>query len=73
MASNSDIAKKLGVNHSTVSRLRSGERKPSLGLFHRIVQVYKLDADAERTLLRASADPVRSARAFSRLFDRDLV
>jgi transcriptional regulator with XRE-family HTH domain len=69
MDSNTDIAKRLGVNHSTVSRLRSGERRPSLDLFQKIVRTYKLDADSERRLLRASADPGRSGRAFSRLFD----
>ena len=69
MASNSEVARRLEVNHSTVSRLRSGERSPSLELFFRICRVYQLDADSERKLLRASQDPKRSGRAYSRLFE----
>lgn len=69
MTNNSEVARRLDVNHSTVSRLRSGERSPSLELFHRICQVYKLDAASERKLLRASLDPKRSGRTYTRLFE----
>ena len=41
--SNTEFAERVGVHHSTVSRLRSGERLPSGHLLTRIVAAYDLD------------------------------
>lgn len=40
MPSNQDIAQSLGVHYTMVSRMRSGQRTPSLSLMKQIATVY---------------------------------
>ena len=44
---NQKVADRLGINHSTVSRIRSGERHPSLNLMRKIEAEYDWDLMAQ--------------------------
>lgn len=52
---NREFGEHVGVDHTTASRLRSGKRLPSCGLFIRIVTTFDLDWDkAAKAYLRGS-------------------
>lgn len=40
MVTNQRVAEDLNITHSTVSRIRSGDREPSLALMMQIVQLF---------------------------------
>jgi transcriptional regulator with XRE-family HTH domain len=56
-ASNTTIAEKIGCDYTTVSRLRSGQRVPSLELALRIVQSYELSEADQVEFWRVLGDP----------------
>lgn len=43
--SNAEVAKELGIHFTTVSRLRSGQRQPSLVLIQKIAGTYGASVD----------------------------
>ena len=45
MATNAEVATKLGVSHSTVSRMRTGKRVGSPEVLQRIAREYSLPLD----------------------------
>ena len=45
MATNTEIAEKLGLAHSTVSRMRTGERVGSVRTLRRLSREFDLDLD----------------------------
>lgn len=63
---NQKVADELGITHSAVSRIRSGDRLPSLQLVRRINHVYGWSVEEQISDL----DPHRYAEAFERLLVR---
>lgn len=45
LVTNQQVATDLGITHSAVSRIRSGERRPSLDLLIRIADVFGWSVD----------------------------
>lgn len=60
---NQRVADRLGINHSTVSRIRSGERHPSIDLMKKIETEYGWDLEKQ---LRAYGSVVYK-REFERI------
>lgn len=54
--SNSEVGHALGMSHSSVSRMRTGERVASVDVLERIITEYNADPEA---LLRAAAAATR--------------
>jgi hypothetical protein len=46
VVTNEAFARRVGCNYTMASKIRNGTRKPSGGLFTRIVLAYELDAQA---------------------------
>lgn len=44
MVTNSEFARLTGCDYTMASKIRNGTRKPSTGLFTRIILVFELDA-----------------------------
>lgn len=66
--SNAEVGERLGMSHSSVSRMRAGERVASVEVLERIVSEYEADP-AE--LLHAAAEASRgSKQGWIRLLDR---
>lgn len=63
---NQRVAEALGITHSAVSRIRSGDRLPSLQLVRRISNVLNWPVDEQVSTL----DPGTYAAAFEDLLSR---
>lgn len=63
---NERVAQDLGITHSTVSRIRSGHRLPSLQLVRRIEAVLGWPVGEQVS----SLDPTTYARAFEALLEK---
>ena len=71
--SNYRIAELLDVDHSTISRLRSGDRVPSLTLIYKISRVYGLGTKRTAELVAdVAAGADASAAALSKIFESPL-
>ena len=69
--SNYAVAEQLGVDHSMVSRLRSGARLPSYTMVERIRKLYKLSDTETAALVHGLAQGGETAvRAVNRVLDR---
>ena len=60
------IAEKLGVDHSTVSRIRSGQRYPSRELMRRISETFGWKVVHQLDLLPDRGRNLRYAQAFEK-------
>lgn len=60
---NETVAQELGITHSAVSRIRSGDRLPSLALVRRIAATYGWSIEDQI----ASRDPMVYANGFEDL------
>lgn len=65
-ATNVAIADKLGVDHSTVSRIRSGQRYPSRELMRKIGEVFGWRVDRQLELLPDRGRNMRYADEFAK-------
>lgn len=52
---NERVAQDLGVTHSAVSRIRSGQRHPSVALMRKITDVYRWKGDRQMRLFATHA------------------
>lgn len=48
---NQKVAEDLGITHSMVSRIRSGDREPSLSLMMQIAQLFGWSLDSQATAI----------------------
>lgn len=69
LVTNQRVAEDLGITHSTVSRIRSGDRLPSLQLVRRIAARYGWPVEEQIEDL----DPARYAVAFEAVLGRRYV
>ena len=78
MLSLHEFGEKAGCDHTTASRLRSGERAPSTRLLYRICEAFGLDkGEALRILAQDQASGTGSTPKFaeylrSRVFETDV-
>jgi transcriptional regulator with XRE-family HTH domain len=69
LVTNQRVAEDLGVTHSAVSRIRSGDRLPSLALVRRISARYNWSVEEQIEDL----DPTRYAAAFEAILAKRYV
>ena len=71
---NHQIGEALGIDHTTVSRLRSGQRQPSIGLISKMTKVYQLTPAQVGSLVQdlAGNDKHRAQLAVSKILRRPL-
>lgn len=63
---NVEIGRRLGLGDSGVSRIRSGERYPSLAVMRKIGMVYRWPLDEQLGLIPDAGRDGRYAEAFER-------
>lgn len=64
---NLEIAALLGVNHSTVSRIRRGQRQPSMQVMDRLRQLSGWSLDAQMNARTSNTYPARFDEVTSRI------
>lgn len=62
-----DMADRLGVSQATVSRLRSGKRRPSLDMMYKIEDVMRWNVAMQAKCMRAGDFPREFAERMERL------
>lgn len=65
---NSEIASELGLDHTTVSRLRSGTRRPSVEVAERILDMYAKPAQFPGGMAAFSASGDEQVRFLTQLW-----